>query len=212
MLNMLKKWMPRRVAFLLLVLLAVHCASYYGAKAIISGGPYNYIGTAFDSHIPLIPCTVIIYYGCFLFWLTNYTNIVRTEPEGTYRFFISEILGKIICFACYVLMPTAMIRPEVTGTGFFSDVIRMMYAIDPPDALFPSMHCFVSWMCVVGLRGKPCFSKKYRIFSIVMAVLVFIATLTTKQHVIADVIFGVILAELVYFIAGYFTRSKCKSR
>lgn len=208
---MLKKWMPRRVVIQLLILLVVHCSSYYGAKMIIQGGPYNFIGSAFDSKIPLIPCSIIIYYGCFLFWVINYTNIIRNEPEGTYRFLSAEIIGKIVCFLTYVLFPTAIIRPEVTGTGFFSDVIRMMYSIDHPDALFPSMHCFVSWMCVVGMRDKPCFSKKYRIFSIVMAVLVFIATLTTKQHIVADVLAGIALAELSYSIAGHLPHRKANS-
>ena len=96
-----------------------------------------------------------------------------------------------------------MIRPEVNGTGFFKDIIRMMYSIDPPNALFPSMHCFVSWMCVVGLRGKPEFSRRYRIISVIAAILVFISTVTTKQHVIIDAVAAVALAEFVWFVAKF---------
>lgn len=199
---MLKKWMPRRVVIELLILLVVHLSSYYGAKAIIAGGDYYNVALPIDDRIPLVPWTVIIYYGCFLFWLYAYTNILRNETE-TYRYMCAEIIGKIICFICYVLIPTAMIRPEVTATGFFPDVIRMMYSIDPPNALFPSMHCFVSWMCVVGLRDKPEFSVKYRVMSVVAAILVFIATLTTKQHVVIDIISAVALAEFVWYIAKF---------
>lgn len=203
MINMLKKWMPRRVVIMLLILLAVHLSSYYGAKAIIADSEYINMALPIDSHIPLLPWTVIIYYGCFFVWIINYTNILRTEPEGTYRYMCAEILGKIICFICYVLIPTVMIRPEVNGTGFFPDVIRMMYSIDPPNALFPSMHCFVSWMCVVGLRGKPEISRSYRVFSVVAAILVFVSTVTTKQHVVIDAVAAVALAEFVWFVAKF---------
>lgn len=200
---MLKKRVPKRIAIQLIILLAVHLASYYGAKEIIAGGDYYNMALPVDSHIPLLPWTVVIYYGCFLFWAYYYTVILLTEPEGTYRFMCAEILGKIVCFICYVAIPTVMIRPTVSGTGIFTDIIRMMYSVDPPDALFPSMHCFVSWMCVVGLRGKPEFSHRFRFAAVLAALLVFAATVTTKQHVIIDAAAAVILAELVWFIAKY---------
>ena len=199
---MLRKWMPKRVRVQLFILLVGHLLSYYGAKYIIRDSSCINMALPFDGRIPLVPWTVIIYYGCFLFWIYNYTIILRTEPIGTYRFMCAELLGKLICFVTYILVPTIMIRPDIIGTGIFTHVISMMYAVDTPDALFPSMHCFVSWMCVVGLRGKPEISNKYRAFSVVAALLVFIATLTTKQHVVVDVISAVILAELVYFIAA----------
>lgn len=188
---------------MMFILLIVHLASYYGAKAIIADEQGIFMRFPVDDKIPLVPWTVIIYYGCFFFWLINYTNILRTEPEGTYRYMCAEILGKIVCFFCYVLIPTVMIRPEVTAEGFFPGVIRMMYSIDPPDALFPSMHCFVSWMCVVGLRGKKEFSRSYRVISVIIALAVFAATVTTKQHVIIDIFAAVALAELTWFVAKF---------
>lgn len=202
----IKNFVPRHVFIQLLILLLGQLLSYYGAKKIIENLPHMYIGQPIDELIPLIPCTIIIYYGCFLFWAYNYAVILRNEPEGTYRFFSAELLGKLICFICYVAFPTVMARPEITGSGIFSRIIAMMYSIDAPDALLPSMHCFVSWMCVIGLRGKPEITRRHRILSVIAAVLVFIATLTTKQHVIIDVITGIILAELVYFITGLFCK------
>lgn len=203
MIGKVKKWMPRRVAMMMLILLAVHLSSYYGAKAIIADKTGLFMGLPVDGRIPLVPWTVCIYYGCFIFWVINYANILRTEPEGTYRYMCAEILGKLICFACYVLIPTVMIRPEVADPGLFPEIIRMMYAIDPPDALFPSMHCYVSWMCVVGLRGKKEFSPAYRAISVIIAIAVFVSTVTTKQHVIVDVFAAVALAEFTWFTAKF---------
>ena len=55
-----------------------------------------------------------------------------------------------------------------------------------------------SWFCYIGIRGKKEIPKGYRIFSCLMAVAVFISTLTTKQHVLYDVVSGMLLAELSY--------------
>lgn len=200
---MFKEWMPKRIRIQLLILLAGQCLSYWGAKLLIQNREHLSMALPLDGRIPLLPWTSLIYFGCFLFWVINYTIILNTEPEGTYRFFRAELMGKLVCFLTYVLLPTVIIRPQITGSGIFSTVMRLMYAVDYSDALFPSMHCFVSWMCVIGLRGKPDISREYRIFSVIMAFLVFFATLTTKQHVIVDVFAGVILAETVYFISGH---------
>lgn len=199
---MLKEWMPKRIFYQLLILLAGQILSYYGAKAIIANSPHINIALPIDGYIPFIPATILIYYGCFLFWIINYTLILKTEPEGTYRFLCAELMGKFVCFVTYILLPTIMIRPELAASDIFTTAMGMMYSLDAPDALFPSMHCYVSWMCVIGLRKKPQISQRRRIISVIAALLVFIATLTTKQHVIVDVIAGVILAELVYLVAG----------
>ena len=41
----------------------------------------------------------------------------------------------------------------------------------------------------------------YKIVSVMIAVLVFVSTLVTKQHVIVDVIGGVAVAELTWFVS-----------
>ena len=77
----------------------------------------------------------------------------------------------------------------------------LVYRIDAADNLFPSIHCLVSWFCYIGIRGRKEIPMWYRGASCVMAVLVCVSTLTTKQHVIIDVAGGVLLAEACYWIA-----------
>ena len=56
--------------------------------------------------------------------------------------------------------------------------------------------------CYIGIRGRREVPKWYRVFSCLFALAVFISTLTTKQHVIIDVIAGAALAEAAYRVAG----------
>ena len=204
----LDSFAPKRVRRQLLALLAGQCLSYWGGKLLTLNRVHCCMALPLDEMIPVVPWTTLIYFGCFLFWAVGYAIILRTEPEGTHRFFRAELLGKLICFLFFVAIPTTSARPEISGSGIFAWFMRFLYAADTPRALFPSMHCFVSWMCVVGLRGKPQISKAYRATAVIAALLVFASTLTTKQHVLVDVPAGVALAELVYYVSGLFPEKK----
>ena len=75
-----------------------------------------------------------------------------------------------------------------------------VYSVDAADNLFPSIHCLVSWLCYAGVRGKRSVPVWYQRASCVMAVLVCVSTVTTKQHVLVDVAGGVLLAEACLWI------------
>lgn len=175
---------------------------YSGAK-LIAGRWYHYnLETGLDRAIPFVPWTVLIYFGCYLFWIANYIISVRQGRKEAYRFLSADFLAKCICFVFFLGLPTTNIRPEITGNGIWDAAMRFLYWVDSPDNLFPSIHCLTSWMCYIGIRGRKNVPALYRGFSCFMAVAVFVSTLTTKQHVAVDVAGGVLLAEICYLIAG----------
>lgn len=189
-------WIPLIAEFLL------NTAVYSGAK-LIAGGWYHYnLETALDAKIPFVPWTVSIYFGCYIFWCVNYVLSVRLGKERAYRFLSADFLAKCICFIFFLALPTTNTRPEVGDQGIWNLVMRFLYWIDSADNLFPSIHCLTSWMCFIGIRGQRRVPPAYRCFSCIMAVAVFISTLTTRQHVLVDVAGGVLLAELCWQIAG----------
>ena len=199
----LERFAPAAVRRRLLLLLAGQCVLYWGAKALTRSRFHHCLALPIDGKIPLLPWTVLIYFGCFAFWAFAYAVILREESaRGKNRFFFAELTGKLLSALCFVILPTTLNRPEIRGSGLFPWLMRFLYAVDAPDALFPSLHCFVSWMCFVGLRGKPQISKAFKLTAALAAVLVFAATLTTKQHVFVDVLGGVALAELVWLASG----------
>lgn len=79
--------------------------------------------------------------------------------------------------------------------------MKFLYWVDDADNLFPSIHCLVSWFCYIGIRGRKEIPKWYQNCSCATAIIVFLSTLTTKQHVIVDIIGGVVIAELTLFTA-----------
>lgn len=111
---------------------------------------------------------------------------------------IADLLGKLICGIIYIKFPTTNIRPDITTPGVFVDMLKFLYKIDAADNLFPSIHCLVSWYCFAGLRTLKTIHVWYRYFSLFMAIIICISTITTKQHVIIDVFGGIMLAELTW--------------
>lgn len=176
----------------------------YVVSRWIAGGWHHYdITTPLDALIPFLPWTVSVYFGCYIFWFVNYYLCAAQNRSERDRFFCADALAKAICFLIYLLLPTTNIRPETGDATVWDSLMTLLYQIDSADNLFPSIHCLVSWFCWIGVRKRRDISVLYRFFSLAMAIAVCLSTLTTRQHVLWDVIGGILLAEGCYFAAGY---------
>lgn len=176
----------------------------YGGSKLIAGDWYHHnIESSLDQKIPFIPETLIIYFGCYLFWLVNYILIAKQDKKSVYQFFAGDLISRCVCLIFYLVYPTTNTRPVITDGGLWNTLMAWLYAVDSASNLFPSIHCLVSWFCFIGIRGKKNIPLWYRTFSCIMAISVFISTLTTKQHVIIDVAGGVILAELCFWLGTH---------
>ena len=175
-----------------------NCVAYYGARFFNRGRVHYDLSIWLDGKIPFLPWTVIIYFGCFAVWVINYILAAKQDEEDAWRLFAADFLARITCLAIFIILPTTMVRPAVEPGGIFRKAMLFLYAVDEPDNLFPSIHCMASWICFIAVRKNPNVPRWYKIFSFAVALLVFMATLTTKQHITVDVIAGLLLAEGSY--------------
>jgi hypothetical protein len=193
----------KRSARLLTAALVWNSIAYYGTRLLTQDWPHYNMELPLDRLIPFVPWTVSIYFACYLFWAVNYILCARQDKAFAYRFFSADFLAKGVCLLCFLLLPTTNIRPEVAAQGFWNGVMTFLYQSDAADNLFPSIHCLTSWFCYIGVRGRMDIPRWYRRFSFWMAVAVFLSTLTTKQHVLVDVVGGILLAEGSWWVAGH---------
>lgn len=201
--RIIEKMMPADRFLMVLFALVFNSAVYSGAHIIARGWNHHVMTSALDAKIPLIPESLIVYFGCYIFWVWNYTMIAKLDERRAYAFYAADFLSRVVCFIIFLLFPTTNIRPEIVGNGFWEEGMRFLYSVDAADNLFPSIHCLVSWFCYIGIRKVDTIPRWYRNISCMIAILVFISTLTTKQHVIWDVIGGIFLAELSFFVANH---------
>ena len=108
-----------------------------------------------------------------------------------------------MCLVIFLAYPTTNTRPVIEGSGFWDVLAGWLYSIDAADNLFPSIHCLVSWFCFLAVKGQKKIPTWYKAFSFILAVIVFLSTLFTKQHVIVDVIGGVALAQICFWIGEH---------
>ena len=83
------------------------------------------------------------------------------------------------------------------------DATRFLYMADAPTNLLPSLHCLLSTMCWIGVRGNRRIPRWKKIFFLTAAVLVYVSTLLVKQHVIVDVFAGILLAEAAMYAVRF---------
>ena len=99
---------------------------YSGAHEIAGGWKHHLLVSAVDKNIPFIPESLIIYFGCYIFWVWNYVLIAKLDKERAYRFYFADFFSRVICFAIFLLFPTTNIRPEITGSGFWEQGMRFL--------------------------------------------------------------------------------------
>ena len=194
----IRKIIPDEMHLPLLVAIACNTVTYFGTRLLTAGRIHCDITCALDERIPLVPWTVVIYFGAYLFWIVNYVLGVRQYREKAYRFISADFAAKLVCLICFLAFPTTNVRPEIAGSSIWDTLMRFLYEIDAADNLFPSIHCLTSWFGFIAVRSNERVPKWYRALSLIVGLAICVSTLTTKQHVLADVFAGIALAEGSY--------------
>ncbi len=182
-----------------------NCVIYWVTMALCAGLYHYDLTIAVDEAIPLQTGWIFIYLGyCYVFWFFSYlyvARVYRDDRETFFRFVTADVMSRLVCMLFFIFLPTTNVRPPITGTDISDRLTRFLYSIDQPTNLFPSIHCLVSWLCFVGIRGTKKVHIGIKIFSVISALAIIASTQFLKQHYIADVLAGVALAEVCYWIA-----------
>jgi len=191
-----KPLIPRYAVLPLAAALIFNLLVYYATKPFSVDWPHHYLASRLDDAIPLCPVFLSIYGLAFVQWVVGYVMAARESRELCGRMVAGDIVAKLLCLVCFLVFPTTMVRPDVPGSGLWDVLLRMVYAVDTPTNLFPSIHCLECWVCSrAALRMKTA-GRWYKVGMTMFTVLVFASTLLVKQHVLADVVGGVAAAEL----------------
>ena len=87
----------------LIMALLCNFAVYSGCNALTRNWNLHSLAIPLDKQIPLIPWTIVIYFGCYIFWIINYILIYRRSREYAYRFFVADFLSRIVCLVFFML-------------------------------------------------------------------------------------------------------------
>lgn len=202
------KILPKYAFLPLIICLGLNAFTYFGTR-LFTTGLYHYdLSLPIDYMIPFTPFMMSVYVLAYVVWIVGFIVIGRESREVCYEVLTAEQIAKLCCLVAFIAIPTTIIRPEVTGTGFFQWLSRLIYSMDSPDNLLPSVHCLENWICFRGAMKCKKVGKGYKIFMFVAAILVFASTLMVKQHVVLDVVAAIVVVELGLFLSRRFNLSK----
>lgn len=197
------KYLPPYCRWPLLIILVCNMLAYFipGKLVPLATEPFG-LATAWDTALPFCSFFILFYVLAYVQWFGSYIYHCGRNRELCYRMVAASVIAKAVCVLFFVLMPTTIQRPEVTGGGVFEWGVWFIYRMDTPVNLFPSIHCLESWMCLrMALRDRPQ-PRWYVAAQLILTLLVFASTVLIKQHFLVDIAGGVAVAELALLLSG----------
>ena len=170
----------------------------YYLPMLLNVEPQHWLSSRLDEAIPVVPVFVFIYVSALIMWIMFY-GFIFAHKALAWRFLTADLLCKVVCIGCFFLYPCTLTRPEeFSGAGAWA--LRILYSLDKPTNLLPSMHCYMSWLCIRPMLDNliPNVKKSTKAILVIYALSICLSTLFTKQHVVVDVITGLALAEIMW--------------
>lgn len=195
-----KKRFPAYIPVCAAWIVGMQLLAYYGTRFLPAPLPHD-LSTAWDLRIPLVPAWTAVYLLAFVSWAAGFCLIAAADRTRTVRVSFAYGAALLLCGVCFVLFPCTMTRPEVVGEGLFADLTRLVYRLDPPRNLLPSLHVLASWFCWRGMTGCRTVPLWVKILYFVFLVLVCLSILFVRQHVLADIPTAGAAAELGLLLA-----------
>ena len=158
----------------------------------LNHGPYRlFLRSPIDQALPVVPIFVVPYvslqpfiYGSLVIFLLFRTRIFQSAV-------LSMIVTFLVSYAFFAFLQTYVERPVLTGGDVLTRMIRDVYAGDHPFNDFPSLH--VSTSAIIAIHWWR-FSRRFGPVPAIWAALIAMSTVLVRQHYLADVAGGLILA------------------
>ena len=182
------------------IALLVNGLGYFGIQQLQGYLHFYDFSTALDHALPFVPGFMYIYVLAFVQWTIGFLACGREGQTFCYRYMSAELVAKVITLVCFIILPSTIARPQVTGSGLTALLSNIVYGADAPINLFPSIHCLESYFCLRVAWKQKKTGRVYPWITSVFALLVFASVVLVKQHVVIDIAGGILVFELGLFL------------
>ena len=188
---------------------SVFAGAYFGLGWRIDPQRAHVLGFPLDARIPFLAGSIWVYLG--LFPLAFLPLFVVRCPRLFRRTIAAYVTLILIAAAVFVVYPVTSAGLRVSAAQldtlrFAPWTVVLLYRLDPPVNLFPSLH-----LAVALLSALVAWKARWSYGAVALAALIPIAISisTVKQHFVVDGIAGVALASIVYgfMVHGYERRA-----
>jgi len=158
--------------------------------------PLYVIDNPVDRAIPFVPWTIWIYFSFFIF---IGSTVFRVGDSLFWQFVASASLAAAIAWTVVLLLPITSLRPDpaLIDSELYRRIYTFVQDADPHHITFPSLHVAVTWICNFVL-----WQRSGRALRVALGIGISLSTLLTKQHLVYDVVGGVLLAWFCVWITA----------
>lgn len=178
--------------------LAFFAVGYYAvAWGVEPGRARSLPETALDQRIPFAPGAVYVY--ALAYTAVFFPAFVVGCPRLFRRTALAYAVAIALALVVYALAPVSAVDlradPADVGAGGFAGWgVRVLYALDPPTNVLPSLHVALVWLAVWSAwKAWPAVG----IGAAAAALAITASTTLVKQHFVLDLGAGAVLAALV---------------
>lgn len=179
-------------------LVAFFIAGYFGVALGVDPARARDLGTALDRRIPFVAESVWIYLWVFPASLLP-LFLVRCPRlfRRTLLAYGLAIASSLIFFAAFPVTSIGLRADEASldVTRFSLWAVAVVYRLDPPVNLFPSLHLSIAALAALAAWKA---RRVYGAAAWVGVALIGVSICTVKQHFVLDGLGGAALAALVY--------------
>jgi membrane-associated phospholipid phosphatase len=167
-----------------------------------------------DDQIPFVRFFALPYYAWFGLVAAVFLWLVfdRRQNRRVYRHTTAIVLAMVLSTIIFLIYPTHVPRPEITGRDWLSRLVLLIYAADEPYNCFPSLH-----VAVAAIKGVTLFRYGprlvwFRFLTVLFVVLIMLSTILIKQHYVPDLIGGLALALICDWLSRLLFPDRCIER
>jgi membrane-associated phospholipid phosphatase len=193
---------PRVTASLLLIPAVLGTNLIYES---LNHGPNRiFLETPVDRALPVVPVFAIPYVSLIPYIGVSLIVFLFFRVRVYRSAAITMIIVWFISYAFYFFLQSYIARPQITGTDPFSGMIRSIYASDRPYNDFPSLHTSLSTIIAIHWWRL---DRRVGVPAAIWTALIVASTVLVKQHYLADVAGGLVLAAVTSFLVMRATRA-----
>ena len=154
------------------------------------------IHIALDDKIPYIKEFCIFYTLWFVYIALCLIYVLGHSKKDFLRCTAGCLFTLYVCMTFCTLFPSYHdLRVADTGGGLTGLIVRIIYSVDKPAVIYPSMHVLVSFVLAIRMTFAESMKGKtwWKALIWFMAVMITLSTMFIKQHSSADVFLALAL-------------------
>ena len=178
---------------------------YFGIGLNTAASRAHQLATPLDQAIPFVPESVWIY-----LWMLSAAFLplfVVRCPVLFARTLQAYALAIGVSFLVFIAFPVTAaplrVDPQELDRSRPAEwAVSVLYAIDPPTNMFPSLHLSISALAAFSIWKA---AKRWGVAALLGVALAAVSICTVKQHYVVDGLGGVVLAAGLYawLLRGY---------